>query len=178
MMGTELMEAFDFTADDLALNKAGKLSSRQIKRFKKASLRGRIVSFLIMLAFGIGAYFTLLPFLFEGLTPSGDLVRFIGGVVLAGIALFFLYAMFEKDKPVIQSAQGKIQFVSRESDMTHDDGSITSSTSYYVVIGNERFSIDSGKYQFFNQGHIYAIYKELSLLSGILSIEYIGPPES
>lgn len=98
--------------------------------------------------------------------------------MLAGIALFFLYAMFEKDKPVIQSAQGKIQFVSRESDMTHDDGSITSSTSYYVVIGNERFSIDSGKYQFFNQGHIYAIYKELSLLSGILSIEYIGPPES
>ena len=86
--------------------------------------------------------------------------------------------MFEKDRPVLKSAEGKVQFISRESDMTHDDGTVTSSTSYYVVIGDERFSIDSGQYQFFNQGHIYAIYKEASVLGSIISIEYIGPPAS
>ena len=177
-MTIELMQAFDFTADDLTYNKMGKLSPRQIKRYKKASNRSTVISFFVMLAFGIGAYFTLLPFLFEGLALTGNLSRFIGGIVLAGFALFFLYALFVKDKPVIKSAQGKVQFVSRESNTTHDDGSITSSTSYYVVIGDERFSIESGQYQLFNQGHIYAIYKEVSVLSSILSIEYSGPPES
>jgi hypothetical protein len=177
-MSAELMKAFDFTADDLAHNKAGKLSPRQLQRFKKASNRSSIFAFLVMLAFGIGAYFTLSPFLLDGLPIPGNIVRLIGGIILAGLSLFFLYALFEKDKPVIKSAQGKIQFVSRESDMTHDDGTVTSSTYYYVVIGNEQFSINSGQYQYFNQGHIYAIYKEVSVLSRILSIEYIGPPES
>jgi len=172
------MKAFDFTADDLAQNKAGRLSPCQLKRLKRASNRGRIVSFFVMLAFGIGAYFTLSPFLIDGLMIVGNIVRLIGGIILAGLALFFLYAIFERDKPVVKSAQGKIQFISRESDMTHDDGTVTSSTSYYVVIGDERFTVNSGQYQFFNQGHIYAIYKETSMLGKILSIEYIGPPES
>ena len=177
-MSTELMKAFDFTADDLVQNKMGKLSPRQMKRYKSASKRGTVASFFIMLAFGIGAYFTLLPFLSEGLPVTGNLIRLIGGVVLAGIALFFLYAMFEKDNPVIRSAQGKVQFVSRESDSTDQDGTVTSSTSYYLVVGDEHFSINSGQYQFFNQGHIYAIYQEVSVLSRIISVEYIGPPES
>jgi hypothetical protein len=177
-MSVELMNAFDFTADDLAHNKAGKLSARQLKRLQKASNKGRIVSFFVMLAFGIGAYFTLSPFLLDELTVAGNIVRLIGGIILAGVSVFFLYAIFERDNPVIKSAQGKVQFVSRESDTTHDDGTVTSSTSYYVVIGNEQFPINSGQYQYFNQGHIYTIYKEVSVLSRILSIEYIGPPES
>jgi hypothetical protein len=177
-MSTELMKAFDFTEEDLAHNKAGKLSPRQLKRLKRASNRGRIVSFFVMLAFGIGAYFTLNPFLLDGLAIAGNVVRLVGGIILAGLSLFFLYAIFERDNPVIKSAQGKVQFVSRESDTPNEDGTVTSSTSYYVVIGNERFTINSGQYQFFNQGHIYAIYKEVSVLSRILSIEYIGPPES
>jgi hypothetical protein len=177
-MSAELMKAFDFNADDLSHNKAGKLSPRQAKRFKKASNRAWIFAFIVMLGFGGGAYFTLSPFLIDGLPLAGNIVRLIGGIILAGIALFFLYTIFEKDEPVIKSAQGKIQFVSRESDMTHDDGTVTSSTSYYVVIGDEQFTINSGQYQYFNQGHIYAIYKEVSVLSKILSIEYIGPSES
>jgi len=177
-MTTELMQAFDFTADDLAHNRTGQLSPRQVKRFKKASTRSRIVAFFVALAFGFGAYIVLLPFIDQGLVPGENLVRLIGGIVLAGLALFFLFAMFEKDKPVIKSAQGKVQFVSRDSDVTHDDGTVTSSTSYYVVIGDEQFSIDSGQYQFFNQGHVYTIYREASELSGILSVEYHGPPES
>ena len=177
-MSTELMQTFDFTADDLAHNKAGKLSPRQMKQYRNASNRGRIFSFFVMLAFGIAAYFTLLPFGSEGLALKDDLVRLIGGIVLTGLSLFFLYAMFGKDVPVVKSAQGKVQFVSRDSDMTHDDGTVTSSTSYYVVIGDEQFTINSGQYQFFNQGHVYAIYKETSVLSKILSVEYFGPQEN
>jgi len=176
-MIAELMKAFDFNADDLAYNKAGKLSPRQMERYKKASNRGNIALFFIMLAFGAGAFFTLRPFLLDGLSLADDLVRLIGGLILAALTLFFFYLLFQKDKPVIKSAQGKIQFVSRESDTTHEDGTVTSSTSYFVVIGEEQFTINSGQYQYFNQGHIYAIYKEVSVLSKILSIEYIGPSE-
>jgi len=177
-MSAELMKAFEFTADDLAHNKMGKLSPRQAKRYKKSSNRGNIALFFIMLAFGIAAFFTLLPFFLDGLAITDNLARLIGGLVLAGLTLFFFYLMFQKDEPVIKGAQGKVQFVSRESDTTHDDGTVTSSTSYYVLIGDERFTINSEQYQFFNQGHIYAIYKETSMLGKILSIEYIGPPES
>lgn len=177
-MSLELMQAFDFTSEDLAINKSGKLSPRQIKRYKKASNRGRIASFFIMLAFGVGAYFTLRPFFFEGLAVAGNLVRLIGGIVLTGVALFFLYAMFEKDKPVVKSAEGKVQFVSRESETPLSDGTSTTTTTYYVVIGDERFVVGPDKYQLFNQGDIYAIYKEVSVLSSILSIEYIGPSEN
>lgn len=177
-MTTELMQAFDFTADDLAHNKIGKLSPRQTKRYEKTSNKSRVVAFLISLAFGIGAYFTLLPFIFQGLKLTENLGRFIGGIALTGLALFFFYTLFEKDKPVINNARGKVQFVSRESDITHDDGSITTSTSYYLVIGDERFNINADQYQFLNQGHIYTIYEEASMLSKILSIEYHGPSES
>lgn len=177
-MTTELMQAFDFTADDLAHNKAGTLSPRQLERYQKTSSKSRVVAFLVTLAFGIGAYFTLLPFISQESALTDNLTRLIGGIVLAGLSLFFLFTIFEKDKPVIKSAKGKVQFISRESDMTHDDGTVTSSTSYYLVIGDEQFSVDSGQYQFFNQGHIYTIYREASMLSGIISVEYHGPPES
>lgn len=176
-MTTELMQAFDFTTDDLAHNKVGKLSPRQLKRYQSTSIKSRVVAFLVMLAFGLGAYFTLLPFISQEISLTDNLIRLLGGIALVGLAIFFLFTIFEKDKPTIKSAQGKVQFISRENTMRHDDGSVTSSTSYYVVIGDEQFPIDSGHYQFFNQGHIYTIYKEASMLSKILSVEYHGPPE-
>ena len=177
-MSAELMEAFNFTTDDLAFNKRGELSPGQKVRFAKAANRNSIMVVLFTLGFGAGAVITMMPFVLQGLSIADNLGRFIGGVVLIGMALFFFYLIFQKDAPVIKSAQGKIQFVSRESDTTDEDGTVTSSTSYFVVIGDERFTINSGQYQFFNQGHVYAIYKEVSVLSSILSIEYIGPPES
>lgn len=177
-MSAELMEAFNFTVDDLAFNKRGELSPEQKARFAKEAKRSSIMVVLFTLGFGAGAIFTMMPFIRQGLSITDNLGRFIVGVVLVGLALFFFYLIFQKDAPVIKSAQGKIQFVSRESDTTDEDGIVTSSTSYFVVIGDEQFTINSGQYQFFNQGHIYAIYKEVSVLSRILSIEYIGPPES
>ncbi|HSG45749.1 MAG TPA: hypothetical protein VLA72_21610 [Anaerolineales bacterium] len=176
-MTTELMQAFDFTSDDLAHNKSGNLSPRQLERYQKTSSKSRVVALFVTLAFGVGAYFTLLPFISQESALTENLTKLIGGIVLAGLSFFFLLTIFEKDKPVIKSARGKVQFISRESDMTHDDGTVTSSTSYYVVIGDEQFSVDSSQYQFFNQGHIYTIYREASILSRIVSIEYHGPPD-
>lgn len=168
------MEAFNFTADDLAYNKAGKLSPRQAARYRKANGAGKVFFFFLMLGVGAGAFFVLRPFVLQGLSIADNLGRLIGGVVLVGLTLLFLYFLFEKAEPVIISAQGEAQFVSRESETTDGQGHTTSSTSYYVSLGDHEFGVESSKFQAFKQGHMYAIYKEVFI--GILSAEYIGPP--
>ena len=175
-MSTELMKAFNFTADDLAHNKRGELSSQQAARFSKASKKSAVLFFLFTLGFGTGAYFALAPFILQGLSITGNIDRLIGGIVLAGLALFLFYLVFQKDEASVESVQGKAQFVSRESSSTDSDGHVSDSTNYYVVIGDHEFDIGREKYKVFNQGHIYTIYNAKSLL-GILSVEYIGSPD-
>ena len=174
-MNPELMQAFDFTADDLAYNKAGKLSPRQAAKYNKTMKQGNALLFIVMVGFAIGAFFTLRPFILQGLSMADNVARFIGGIVLVVIGLWILYSLFQKDSPVVTSAQGKAQFVSRETYDTDADGNTNSSTLYYVVLGDEEFSVGRDKYQLFEQGHFYAIYKEAYM--GVISVEYIGPPK-
>ena len=174
-MSIELMKAFNFTADDLAHNKMGKLSAQQTARFSKTSKKGTVLLILLTLGLGTGAYFTLAPFILQGLGITGNVDRLIGGIVLTGLALFFFYLGFQKDEPGIESAQGKAQFISRESSSTDSEGHVSHFTNYYVVIGDHEFDIGREKYKLFNQGHIYTVYNAKSLL-GILSVEYNGPP--
>ena len=178
-MSTELMKAFNFTADDLAHNKAGKLSPSQVARYKRAMRGGGILFFFLMLICWVATYFTLVPFS-QGLSISDNLGRLIGGVVLVGLALLFLVftfqSLFPKIKPAFINAQGKAQFVSRDSSTPNSQGGSTTSTSYYVVIDGNEYDIGgSDKYEAFEQGHIYAIYMDAFI--GILSVEHIGPPE-
>lgn len=172
------MQAFNFTAEDLAYNKASKLSPPQIARYKKSMRAGSVLFFFLMLILWATAYFTLQPFL-EGLPISGNLGRLIGGVVQIGFAILFLVfvlqALFQEIKPVFINARGKAQFVSRDHSTTDSQGSTISSTTYYVVIDDHEFDVGRDKYQVFKQGHIYAIYNDAFL--GVLSVEYIGPPE-
>ena len=177
-MNTELMQAFDFTADDLPYNRTGALSPRQLNKFKASNTRSGIFAFIIMLGFGVGAYFTLSPFWAEKLVIADNLGRLIGGIVLTVISLFFLFTLFENVQPTIKSARGKVQFVVKESDTPHEDGTVTTSTTHYVVIGNEYFPVDKKQYQYLKQGHIYTFYKEVSVLGRVISVEYVGPPEN
>ena len=175
-MSTELMQAFDFTTDDLAHNKMGKLSPRQTAKYNKAMKGGNALLFVVMAGFSVGAFFALRPFILQAFSIPDNLGRFIGGMVLFVISLWILYSLFQKDSTVVTSAQGKAQFVSRETTDTDGDGNMTHSTLYYVVLGDEKFSVERSKYKFFQQGHNYTIYKEAFM--GIISIEYLGPPEN
>ena len=173
-MTTELMKAFDFTAEDLSYNKMGKLSPGQAARFAQKKRTGIILFIVLTLAAGVGSFFVLQPFLLEGIAISDNLGRFVGGVALAGLTLLFLYFSFQTDGPVIQKAQGKAQFISREENRTDAEGHTTHETGYYVLIGDHEFSVDRDKVQAFEQGHIYTVYNE-NFLTGILSVEYNGP---
>jgi hypothetical protein len=177
IMTTELMKAFDFTAEDLSYNKMGKLSPGQAARFSRKKGTGIVVFIVLTLAAGIGTFFVLQPFLLEGIAISDNAGRFIGGCVLAGLTLLFLYFSFQTDGPVIKKSQGKAQFVRREESTMDDEGHTTTDIMYYVVIGDREFGIDRDKVQVFEQGHIYTVYNDNFLL-GILSIEYNGPPAS
>ena len=168
------MKAFDFTENDLANNRIGKLSPRQADRYKRSNTWGKVLFFFLMLGFGVGTYFTLGPILLKNLSIHDHLGQFIGGVILDGLALLFLYFLFEKESPVIRSVQGPVQFVTREAEMPGADGQTYHSTRYYVVIDGHEFDVGSDRYPLFKQGHIYAIYSEVFI--GILSVEYIGPP--
>ena len=176
-MSLELMQAFDFTAEDLSYNRMGQLSPRQMEMYKKADTKSSVFAFFVMIGFGVGAYFVLSPFWAQGLSLGENVGRLIGGIILAGIALFFLYALFEKTEPKIRSAKGKIKFVVKETDSTDADGTTSTSTTHYVVVGDEYFSVDRKKYQHLEQGHIYIFYQESSVLGRVIAVEYIGPPQ-
>jgi hypothetical protein len=177
IMTTELMKAFDFTAEDLSYNKAGKLSPQQATRFTRKKRMGIILFIVLTLAAGVGAFITLQSFLLEETAISDNIGRFIGGCALAGLTLLFLYFSFQTDGPVIQKAQGKAQIISREESRTDAEGHTTHETGYHVVIGEHEFSVDRDKVQVFEQGHIYTVYNE-NFLAGILSVEYNGPSAS
>jgi hypothetical protein len=173
MTDSELMAAFDFTQEDLTYNRNGQFSPAQFARYKRSDNWARVFSWVVLLGSAAGTYFVLRPFFFDGLPIRGNLGRLIGGGLLAAVALLFLYAVFEKKDPVILTARGPAQFVSREhASQTGDQTSY--STSYYVDLAGTEIEIGHGKFSVFKQGHIYVIYREASI--GILSVEYIGPP--
>ena len=152
------------------------LSRRQVKRVKRKRILATIIVGFIMLGFGTGAVFALLPFVNREMPISDDWGRFFGGVVLTCVALlllwFFSSLLFLK-KSTVERVQGKAQFVRKEVDDADGEGT---NVSHYVVIGDHEFGVKKGQYPAFTQGHIYAIYLE-SNLGLILSLEYIGPPE-
>jgi|SRR5665811_510964 len=153
-MNTELMEAFDFTAEDLASNELNRLSPRQAQRFAKNRKRDIVVLIIFMLGFAAVAVFLLLPFIRQEQSISSNLGRFIFGVVLAILSLLIFLVLLKREEPVVKSVQGKAQFVQKEIPGVEDRSGYT---EYSVVIGEHKFAIEMDKYEAFNQGHIYTV---------------------
>jgi hypothetical protein len=177
-MSTELMRAFDFTGDDLALNRAGQLSPRQTERVRRRARNTKIRAVVFGLIAGVIAIYLLLPFILALSVKAAGVGQLIGGLVLAGLSLLLLSEIAEKPRTDVQSAQGKAQFLRRESTDVDGEGQpIGTTTQYYVVIGEHEFTLQRADYEAFTQGHVYNIY----FLTGpteVLSIEYVGPPET
>ena len=173
-MAVDLKDAFGFTTDELALNKSGQLSRRQRAQAVKQANRKKVTSVILALVAGAIAIYSLLPFV-RTFSMAGGVDRLIGGSVFAVLSLLFFTALWQKPALDVQHVQGKVQFVRRDSDVVEDDNRVITTTTYYLVIGEQEFAIDRSKYEAFDQGHVYAIYY-LTPAQGILSAEYIGPP--
>jgi hypothetical protein len=181
-MTDKLMTAFDFTVEDLDHNRRGQISPRQQAMAAKSTgqtRRGLVIITIICLAV---AFWLALPFLRSmSLAPANEtqgLMQLICSVGLFGLGLLFFSGLFNKPETGIKSAEGKVQFISRESSTTREDGGMDTHTTFYIVVGEDEFVLQSEQYDAFTQGHVYRVYGGSRMLfdSEILSVEYMGPP--
>lgn len=175
-MTSKLMQAFDFTEKDLSHNRQGQLSPRQLENLTRQtrSSKGRLLS-IGLICLGIAVYLAL-PFI-QSMSLQGDILRLIGVVGLSGLSIMFFSSLFDRPDLKVSSAEGRVQFISRES-TTDEDGTLITHTHFYIVIGKNEYAVDSSQYDAFSQGHVYRVYSGSTdlLSSGILSIDYLGPP--
>ena len=170
-MSAELMQVFDFTSEDLAANQQGRLSDQQRQRAAAGMRRTKITMVIAILVLATIAMYVLLPVV-RTLSIEGNVGGLVGGGLLAGLALLLFTGLFEKPPSQFESAQGKAQFVQRESSV-HQDDQVMFTTHNYVVIGEYDLSIKKEQYALFTEGHVYRAYYGQEPL-GLLSIEYVG----
>ena len=74
-MNSELMQTFNFTTNDLAYNKKGRLSPRQSANLEK---NNRTVATIMLILLLVSASFTIVvlrPYIFDGVEQFDDLAR-------------------------------------------------------------------------------------------------------
>lgn len=177
-MNSDLMRAFNFTADDLIHNKQNRLSPRQAARLKTNNRLGAIILFIFLLPSAIFTFVVLRPVLFKEVAPFDDLWRLLGGVALLLLSLLFLgnfiRFLFRKKNPVVTMVQGKVSSVISREERDHEGDKVR---VHYVVIGEEEIHIQQRQAAVFREGHTYTIYRDAVL--GNLSVEHLGgPPEA
>jgi hypothetical protein len=174
------MTAFDFTAEDLDFNRRGQLSPRQTKQIMdRTRKQKRTMLIAALVGIGIGTYLAL-PFIQEMSLEAASLGQLIGAVVVLGLSLLFFSGLSEKPSGQVIPVEGRVQFISRESSTTHEDGTMTTDTLFYIVVGKEEFQVRTDQFDAFTQGHVYRFYKAGNSVfesSNILSIEHLGPPQ-
>jgi hypothetical protein len=179
-MTDKLMTAFDFTSEDLEYNRRGQLSPRQTKQLLDRTRKQKLV-FLVasVVGLGIGVYL-ILPFVLEMSLQAANLGQLIGAAVALGLSALFFFGLWDKPGGDVIPVEGRVQFISRESSTTREDGGMDTHTNFYIVVGENEIGVKSSQYDAFTQGHMYRVYRSgISEFesSEILSIEYLGPPQ-
>jgi len=177
-MNSDLMRAFNFTADDLTHNKQGRLSPRQAARLKTNNRLGAIVMFVFLLPSAAFTFVVLRPIIFKEMAPFDDLWRLLSGVALLLLSLLFFgnffRFLFRKKNPVVAKVMGMVSTVISREERDHEGDRVT---VHYVVIGDNEIHIQQRQAAVFQEGHTYVIYRDAVL--GNLSVEHLGgPPEA
>jgi hypothetical protein len=157
---------FDFTEEDLKLNKRGQLSPRQkewlgmrARGIRSCSLSSAFVAvFFLFLGLGIilalylqnersrAAFFS---------SPINLIVLPVTALlVLAILAVSILLARRQANKlqnAVLSSASGEVRF-------DQDSSSESGITSYYVFVGKKRFTFGEDMSRVFKEGEKYKVY--------------------
>ena len=137
---------FEFTEDDLKVNKRGGLSPRQ-KEWLKMVARG-VRSFSWRSAF-ITIGFTFLGLcILLGLSFQNERSR--AALLSSPVNLIVLIVMVPENS-VLSSASGAIRF---DQDSSGESGI----TSYYVFVGKKRFTFGDDMSSVFKEGEKYKIY--------------------
>lgn len=165
-MAQSLAETFDFTPDDLALNKAGKMSARQRERVGRI-VRGRGFIYLFYAAVGIAVFGIIWAQLAPQLSAlNGDLGRLwsegstlrqammcITVLVPAILVLYFLawltgFTALRRGE--VKAARGPARLI----DGSKDRGRRLS----FVVVGGVYFQVAPPLLAAFKEGRPYTLY--------------------
>lgn len=147
-----LAQANGFSAEDLAANRNGEVTpSQRIKPL--AQLIIGAVSSLVALAFGSFFYFQIVP----EIEDSAALFMLVVPALI--LAVFFLFggwmvlsSLLDMSFPSVASIEGKAR------KQKHTSGGRSRSTTYYYVIGEERFQVSRRAYNALVEGLPYRIY--------------------
>lgn len=174
-MNSDLMQAFNFTADDLAHNKQGRLSPRQINRLKVNNRVGAVVMLVLLFVSVVLTLVLFWPFIFSGLVLIDGLFRLLGGLVLGFLSLLFFANffrfLFRTSNRVITKVVGDLRGVINRKERDHEGDKVT---VYYVLIGEQEIPIWERQSRLFQDGHTYAIY--IDKILGNISVEHLGGP--
>ena len=170
-----LMEAFNFTDEDLSYNRQGQLSPRQMERLASADRKGKVTVVIASLVTGAIAIGLLLPFIQAMSLEAANLGRAICGVPLIFLSILFFFGLFRRPDRGVKMVEGRVQFVSRDS-TTQQDEAVVTTTGFYIIVGEKEFPVKTEQYNAFTQGHVYRVYHGVAATLGILSVEYVGPP--
>jgi hypothetical protein len=159
MNNQHLQNYCHFDETELATNRNGALSERQLKRLSAGSAKGlRLI--LACMMFGLSA--CLIFFLFAILPQiQGSLEKiiwpaFLGLFILvtALLGLFFIRGVFKKPVTKLEKAEGPVHIAAVE----RTDSKFKKYTSHALQVGGERFWVTSILASYINQGEVYAVY--------------------
>ncbi len=173
---------FEFTEEDLKINKRGQLSPSQKEWLKMVGKGGvRVQGFNVWIAVGfmfLGLCITLGLYLSNEdsraalfANPSNLLIFPITIVVVVGIlVLSIILARWNANKlgnAVLSSVSGKAR-------LDYDSSGKSGLTSYYVFVGKKRFTFGDDMSGIFKEGEKYKVYYcKAGMYEFVMSYEHI-----
>ena len=170
-----LMAAVNFTSEDLARNRMGQVSDRQVRSLTRRAWAAAAFPALLGLAFGTG----MLAVGLTGNEPPRSIV-FSGAGIMITILMLFLFSVagwllwtnlaeVKTLRTVGADGQRKVKSVEGQGRRSYIGGRIT---SWYCHVGDKSFSISGPAYRVFIDGEFYRAYYT-AWKEHLLSIELV-----
>jgi hypothetical protein len=172
MKEDQLKGYFSFTNDDLAANRAGKLSQKQYKRIKENNDFADKFVLGLFAVFLIAGLFTT----FQAFSQMTNIGLWVAAAVLLSIAGWAFRGVLTKVDDSVQKAEGKVDFVKVEKQTgSATDPSYKRSTvsSYEMRVGGEAFGNANPALIEYMQSDVYAVYFTKATRQ-ILSVEFLS----
>jgi len=177
MSNEALQQMFKFDDQDLAANRTGQLTPKQIAQLTQEVKSSRGCS--LVAGFGL-ILIALLP---TAIVTLSGAVKQMGIIFLLPWVLIWLpiwgligYGLirgaFKKHVVTLQKVEGPINIVKTVSHHTDSDGHSSTSVNYELHVGGKEFDVDSSLADYMMQGDTYAIYY-VTDLEDIMSVDFI-----
>jgi hypothetical protein len=185
-----LSAVLDFSADELAANRAGQLSARQVAQLRKSRSRSKValgVAGLVTAAFIVAVAVTLLPRLSSGSRPgsSAEVPYVIGALIL--VALLMSQSAFRTGRALNHMVSGTVSRVEGAAstrvrrmggNVGDPQGGIPGrpgGSRCELMIGGTRFLVSPAVLAAFTDGQIYrGYYVGQGWRATLVSAEVVG----